>query len=202
MLAGACRSGMPCCAQCAPPHYISQLIPLQSEGRHYGEASCRDYRLSVLAALPHRCGVQTGLRLPAWPLCSRVDSAVRGWGLCALSLALLRSSQTAAQHCCPLCPAVRSHLQTTEAALLHSCWHLTLFLCVFLSSRLVHSWHSPYDTKLVPMRFEKTKAGTGAQKQQLGKMGALKTKQVSSTGVCAVQGQWAVRCCCMSAVQH
>lgn len=52
------------------------------------------------------------------------------------------------------------------------------------------------------MRFEKTKAGTGAQKQQLGKMGALKTKQVSSTGVCAVQGQWAVRCCCMSAVQH
>ncbi|PRW61178.1 FG-GAP repeat-containing isoform B [Chlorella sorokiniana] len=64
----------------------------ESEGRHYGEASCRDYRLSVLAALPH-------------------------------------------------------------------------------------SWHSPYDTKLVPMRFEKTKAGTGAQKQQLGKMGALKAKK-------------------------
>ena len=41
------------------------------------------------------------------------------------------------------------------------------------------SWSSPYDTKLVPMRFEKTKAGTGAQKQQLGKMGALKAKKAS-----------------------
>lgn len=26
----------------------------QVEGRHYGEASCREYRASVLAALPHR----------------------------------------------------------------------------------------------------------------------------------------------------
>lgn len=35
------------------------------------------------------------------------------------------------------------------------------------------------------MRFEKTKAGTGAQKQQLGKMGALKAKKVGGerTGV-------------------
>ncbi|EFN51416.1 hypothetical protein CHLNCDRAFT_59245 [Chlorella variabilis] len=61
----------------------------ESETRHYGEASCRDYRASVLAALPH-------------------------------------------------------------------------------------SWHSPLDTALVPAHFEKHRAGTGAQKQGLSRLGTLK----------------------------
>ena len=57
------------------------------------------------------------------------------------------------------------------------------------------SWSSPYDTKLVPMRFEKTKAGTGSQKQQLGKMGALKAKKAS----CFMLVQCGVPVCCMPA---
>ena len=44
------------------------------------------------------------------------------------------------------------------------------------------SWHSPLDTKLVPMHFEKDRAGAGAQKARLGKMGALSAKQVRWAG--------------------
>lgn len=40
----------------------------------------------------------------------------------------------------------------------------------------------------MPMHFEKDKAGKGAQKQGLGKLGALKAKQVSGWGGYKMRG--------------
>ncbi|KAL4855412.1 Importin-5 [Chlorella vulgaris] len=56
------------------------------------------------------------------------------------------------------------------------------------SCRDYRSWHSPLDTALVPAHFEKHKAGAGAQKQQLAKMGALSSKQAGNRGAAGQHG--------------
>lgn len=38
------------------PQHSFRLDEKALEGRHYGDASCRNYRESVLSMLPHRCG--------------------------------------------------------------------------------------------------------------------------------------------------
>ena len=37
------------------PQHNHRLNAEHLGGRHYGEASCRDFKESVLAAMPHRC---------------------------------------------------------------------------------------------------------------------------------------------------
>lgn len=37
------------------PQHNLRLDARALEGRHYGDASCRDFRESVLSVLPHRC---------------------------------------------------------------------------------------------------------------------------------------------------
>lgn len=37
------------------PQHNYRLEAAALEGHHYGEAACRDFRESVLRALPHRC---------------------------------------------------------------------------------------------------------------------------------------------------
>jgi hypothetical protein len=51
------------------------------------------------------------------------------------------------------------------------------------------SWHSPLDTALVPAHFEKQRVGSGAQKQQLSKMGALKSKGQGASAAGGAQPQ-------------
>jgi hypothetical protein len=51
------------------------------------------------------------------------------------------------------------------------------------------SWHSPLDTALVPAHFEKQRVGSGAQKQQLSKMGALKAKGQGAAAAGGAQQQ-------------
>ena len=132
------------------------LIPaalLQAEGRHYGEASCREYRASVLAALPHRQGRAGQAEAGSVP-----PEATRLY--CSSFL------------CAPLCP-------------------ITPFFCCCPAPFVpACSWHSPLDTSLVPAHFEKQRVGSGAQKQQLSKMGALKAKgQGAAAGGGAQQQQ-------------
>jgi hypothetical protein len=54
----------------------------QSEARHYGESSCRDYRSSVLAALPHRQVVFCDVLWPDVPSHELVYFVPRSAGLC------------------------------------------------------------------------------------------------------------------------
>ena len=42
-------------AEAVIPQHNYRLDAASLEGRHYGQASCRDFRESVLAVLPHRC---------------------------------------------------------------------------------------------------------------------------------------------------
>ena len=49
-------------ATVATQHTLHAMEQLE-DGMHYGEASCRDYREAVLAALPHRCGRERSLWL-------------------------------------------------------------------------------------------------------------------------------------------
>lgn len=42
-------------AEALLPAINFRLDAASLEGRHYGEAACRDFRESVLAVLPHRC---------------------------------------------------------------------------------------------------------------------------------------------------
>ena len=46
------------------PQHDHRLNAEHIGGRHYGEASCRDFKESVLAAMPHRCrkGFTRGLQ--------------------------------------------------------------------------------------------------------------------------------------------
>ena len=79
--------------------------PVQSAGRHYGEVSCRSYRDSVLAALPHRCaaGGRPGLLPCTVPLGTLLSLAGLSGGPARLQArrVFCRSS------CCLACAAGR-----------------------------------------------------------------------------------------------
>lgn len=112
------RSGS-CRAASAVPAFThfpctASLPPLQSEGRHYGEASCRDYRLSVLAALPHRCGVSS--RPPAFCQCRTGD--------CVLSAAPVNVLRSVMQQSCQFVIDSAPCCICVAAVALYSCPHV------------------------------------------------------------------------------
>ena len=108
---GSCRAASAVPAFTHSPCAAS-LPPLQSEGRHYGEASCRDYRLSVLAALPHRCGVSS--RPPAFCQCRTGD--------CVLSAAPVNVLRSVMQQSCQF--VIDSAPCCVAAVALYSCRHV------------------------------------------------------------------------------
>ncbi len=57
------------------PQHDHRLNAERLVGRHYGEASCRDFRESVLAAMPHRYNAYLIVLVKSQACCMFVDSA-------------------------------------------------------------------------------------------------------------------------------